>query len=193
MERAAMRHGWLVVLALSLAGTGAWAEEIIDRVVCVVGEEAILMSELERSARPFLAAAPTGPSARPSAQQRAEVLRVALDRMVDDRLIRQAAAWAQITMGGDDVDEFIRRLGGERGATAEQVYAALGEGRVARGVPRIHEGGAAAAPRAPAPRTWTHQRHRGQPPAGLPARGARGGRRGCGARDARPGRAAPVR
>ncbi len=128
-----MRRGaWVAGLALALAGAGARAEEIIDRVVCVMDDDATLLSELERRARPFLAEIPAGLSADEMARRRAEVLRTALDRMVDDQLIRRAATRAHLTVSDEDVDEFIGRMASERGATPDQIYAALQQEGVSR-------------------------------------------------------------
>ncbi len=132
MKRAVKRGGWMVGLALSLAGTAGWAEEIIERVVCVVDDDAIFLSELERRARPFLAEIPAGLSTQQNAERRTEVLRTALDRMLDDQLIRRAATRAHLTVTEDDVDEFIGRMATERGATPEQIYAALQQEGVSR-------------------------------------------------------------
>ena len=132
MKRSTKRAGWLLGVALSLGGAGAWAEEVIDRVVCVVDDDAIFLSELERRARPFLAEIPAGLSAQQRAERRAEVLRTALDRMIDDQLIRRAATRAHLTVSEDDVDEFIGRMATERGATPEQIYAALQQEGVSR-------------------------------------------------------------
>jgi len=132
MKRSAKSLGWMVGVALSLASAGAWAEEIIERVVCVVDDDAIFLSELERRARPFLAEIPAGLSAQQLAQRRTEVLRTALDRMLDDQLIRRAATRAHLTVSEDDVDEFIGRMATERGATPEQIYAALQQEGVSR-------------------------------------------------------------
>ena len=132
MKRSAKSLGWMVGVALSLASAGAWAEEIIERVVCVVDDDAIFLSELERRARPFLAEIPAGLAAPQLAQRRAEVLRTALDRMLDDQLIRRAATRAHLTVSEDDVDEFIGRMATERGATPEQIYAALQQEGVSR-------------------------------------------------------------
>ena len=132
MRRSTKRAGWLLGVALSLGGAGAWAEEVIDRVVCVVDDDAIFLSELERRARPFLAEIPAGLSAQQRAGRRAEVLRTALDRMLDDQLIRRAATRAHLTVSEDDVDEFIGRMATERGATPEQIYAALQQEGVSR-------------------------------------------------------------
>ncbi len=126
------RGAWVAGLALALAGAGAQAEEIIDRVVCVMDDDATLLSELERRARPFLAEIPAGLSADEMARRRAEVLRTALDRMVDDQLIRRAATRAHLTVTDEDVDEFIGRMASERGATPDQIYAALQQEGVSR-------------------------------------------------------------
>jgi peptidyl-prolyl cis-trans isomerase SurA len=66
------------------------------------------------------------------ARRSAEVLRTALDRMLDDQLIRRAATRAHLTVSEDDVDEFIGRMATERGATPEQIYAALQQEGVSR-------------------------------------------------------------
>lgn len=127
-----VRNAWAVGLALVLAGAGARAEEIIDRVVCVIDDDATLLSDLERRARPFLAEIPDNLSADDRARRRVEVLRTALDRMIDDQLIRRAATRAHLTVSDEDVDEFIGRMASERGATPEQIYAALQQEGVSR-------------------------------------------------------------
>lgn len=132
MKRSVKSLGWMLGVALSLASAGAQAEEIIERVVCVVDDDAIFLSELERRARPFLAEIPAGLPAPQLAARRAEVLRTALDRMLDDQLIRRAATRAHLTVSEDDVDEFIGRMATERGATPEQIYAALQQEGVSR-------------------------------------------------------------
>jgi peptidyl-prolyl cis-trans isomerase SurA len=132
MKRAARRGGLWAALALALAAPAARAEEVIERVVCVVDDDAIFLSELERRARPFLAEIPPGLPAEEVARRRAEILRTALDRMLDDQLIRRAATRAHLTVTEDDVDEFIGRMATERGATPEQIYAALQQEGVSR-------------------------------------------------------------
>lgn len=101
--------------------------EDIDRVVCTLDEDAIFLSEVERQARPFLAEinARTGLTETQRTEARHGVLRQTLDRMVNESLIRRAATRAHTTVTQAEVDEFIERLAGERGATADQVYAAL--------------------------------------------------------------------
>ncbi|MBI5514623.1 MAG: peptidylprolyl isomerase [Deltaproteobacteria bacterium] len=117
--------------ALFLAGLlGAWggpaAAEVLDRVVAVVDEEAIFLSDVERRARPFLAEANAqGGTPAVLARRRQEVLREALDRMIDDKLLQRAATRAHQAVNDTDVDEFVQRIAQERNATPEQVYQAV--------------------------------------------------------------------
>ncbi len=106
--------------------------EVLDRVVAVLDEDAIFLSDLERRARPFLAELPTGGTPEQILQRRNEMLQNTLDRMIDDQLMHHAATRAHITVSDDEIDEFIGRIARERGATADEVYAALAQ----EGVPR---------------------------------------------------------
>lgn len=124
------KTAWMLVLcafgAVSLRGASGAADDI-DRVVCTLDEDAIFLSEVERQARPFLAeiAGRNDMSAEQRTAARRQVLRQTLDRMVNESLIRRAATRAHTTVTSTEVDEFIERLAAERGATADQVYAAL--------------------------------------------------------------------
>lgn len=133
IERTARRRGaFLLAAALSLASLVAVRParaELIDRVVAVLDEEAIFLSELEARARPFLAEINANAPAGERERRRAEVLRATLDRMIDDHLVRQAAQRGHIAVTEEEVDQFIERIARERGATPQQVYDSLaGEG-----------------------------------------------------------------
>jgi len=117
-----------LALALALAVPALPATgraEVIDRVLAVLDEEAIFLSDVERRARPFLAEVPAGGTATERAAARQRILRETLDRMVDDQLIRQAATRLHITVTDADVEQFIGRIAQERGVTAEQLFEAL--------------------------------------------------------------------
>jgi peptidyl-prolyl cis-trans isomerase SurA len=84
---------------------------IVERIVAVVGERPILLSELRLRARPHLYRIQT--QAQNSAQQAAEesaMFRELLSRMIDERLEEQAASKANITVGPDEVDAGIRQV-----------------------------------------------------------------------------------
>jgi len=133
MKRAERWVAWVLAAALGAGAVSSQAEEI-DRVVATVDEEAIFLSEVERQARPFLAelAAAANLETEARATRRRQILRQTLDRMLNERLMRRAATRAHTTVTSEEVDEFIARLASERGATPDQVYAAL----EAEGIPR---------------------------------------------------------
>ncbi len=126
---------WAACLALTLAGLlvrGGARAEVLDRVVAVLDEDAIFLSDLEHRARPFMAELPTGGTPEEQRRRRDELMRSTLDRMIDDALIRHAATRAHITVTPEEVDEFIGRIARERGATMDDVYAALSQEGVTR-------------------------------------------------------------
>ncbi len=128
-----------VMLAVgALAPSRAARAELIDRVVAVLDEEAIFLSEVETRARPFLAEMPHDLPEAEAANVRRRVLRETLDRMIDDQLIRHAATRLHVTVSDDDVDQFIERIARERGATVDQLYAALEHEGITRAEYRAH-------------------------------------------------------
>lgn len=130
------RAALALALASSLAATTARPAraEVIDRVVAVLNDDAIFLSDLERRARPFLAEIAALRRTNPPeyARQRAEMLHTTLERMVDDALMRQAATRAHVTVNEEEIDQFIERIATQRGATPAQVYAALAQNGVTR-------------------------------------------------------------
>ncbi len=137
-----MRTKAIILSALlavgALAPARAARAELIDRVVAVLDEEAIFLSEVETRARPFLAELPDGAPEAERAVMRQRVIRETLDRMIDDSLIRHAATRLHLTVSDEDVDQFIERIARERGATVDQLYAALEHEGITRAEYRGH-------------------------------------------------------
>ncbi|MBX3210279.1 MAG: SurA N-terminal domain-containing protein [Labilithrix sp.] len=94
----------------SSAGKEAHAS-ITERVVAVVGESPILLSELRHRARPHLqriASASSNPVEEQAAEPR--VLQEVLNRLIDDRLVEQAADRAHLSVTAEEVDNGIRQV-----------------------------------------------------------------------------------
>lgn len=111
----ALRRSLSVLAAASALAVGVAAPRahaaIVERVVAVVGEKPILLSELRQRARPFLlriAATTQNPSQRAAAES--EMFKELLDRMVDDRLEDQAADKARITVTPEEIDNGIKNV-----------------------------------------------------------------------------------
>lgn len=103
----------LLLGALGFAGSvGNEAHaSITERVVAVVGDRPILLSELRHRARPQLeqiASASSSPVEQLAAEPR--VLSEVLNRLIDDRLVEQAADRAHLSVTAEEVDNGIRQV-----------------------------------------------------------------------------------
>jgi len=100
----------LVALAALLVSARADAI-IVERVVAVVGEKAILLTDLRKRARPFLvqtfARIPAGPQ---RAAAESKVLTQVIERMVDEELEANAAARTNTRATPEEVDKALRNI-----------------------------------------------------------------------------------
>ena len=109
--RSAVRPLALLLVAAASLAPGLARAAIVERVVAVVGERPILLSELRQRARPHLyriAAQTSDPTQQAAAES--ELFRELLTRMIDERLEEQAADKAHITVTPDEVDAGIRQV-----------------------------------------------------------------------------------
>lgn len=84
---------------------------IVERVVAVIGERPILLSELRHRARPHLIAiAAQNPSPAQQAAAESEKIRELLTRMIDDRLEEIAADKARISVSAEEVDNGMKNV-----------------------------------------------------------------------------------
>ncbi len=106
----------LVVAATVALGVGVVepprAEaSIVERVVAVVGERPILLSELRLRARPHLyRIALTTPTPAQQAAAESDMFKELLNRMIDERLEEQAADKAHLSVTPEEVDNGIRQV-----------------------------------------------------------------------------------
>ena len=82
----------VLLLLACLVTAGSASAAIVERIVAIVGERAILLSDLRQRSRPFLARAydqyPEGPQRAAATSQ---IYKVVLDRMVEEELEDEAA------------------------------------------------------------------------------------------------------
>lgn len=111
------RSGLRVAFAcagVSLAGLVASAPAeaaIVERVVAVIGEKPILLSELRHRARPHIARiSAQSQNAAQAAALENEAFRELLNRMIDERLEDQAADKARLTITPEEIDAGIRQV-----------------------------------------------------------------------------------
>ena len=103
-------------LAAAVAPMSAGAA-VVERVVAVVGERPILLSELRKRAAPFVRTITGSATARASAQS--QLYAEMLARMIDEELIRRAASRAQLTVTKSEVDSAVERVAKGNGVDAD--------------------------------------------------------------------------
>jgi peptidyl-prolyl cis-trans isomerase SurA len=128
--RATRSRRALLALALSVgllgpAFTSPKAEAaIIERVVAVVGEQAILFSDLRERALPFLVRVyenvPEGPQRAAALNQ---VYTVVLQRMVEEELEDAAAARMGIVVTSQEIDDALGRIAGQNNLSRNALLA----------------------------------------------------------------------
>ncbi len=119
------------VLALPLAmllggalllGTVPARATVVERVVAVIGEHAILLSDLRHRARPFMAKiydqVPSG--ARRTAAL-SQLYKALLQRMIDEQLEERAANRSHIVVSPDEVDRALSRIAAQNGIAVEKL------------------------------------------------------------------------
>ncbi len=114
---------WLFAPAVFL-GTINTNATVIERVVAVVGEQPILMSELHQRSKPFLVQIHQRvPSGAQKAAAESELLRQMLTRMIDERVEQQAATKHRLNVTAEELDAAITRLAGMQNMSVDQLIA----------------------------------------------------------------------
>lgn len=116
--------GLLGVVALGLLATPDIASAtVVERVVAVVGDKAILLSELRERALPFMAQinnrVPEGASRAAAVSQLYQQL---IQRLVDEELQQRAAAKSNISVTTEEIDSAIQRLAQQNDVTPDELY-----------------------------------------------------------------------
>jgi peptidyl-prolyl cis-trans isomerase SurA len=113
----------LLVAGLLLVPATARAA-VVERVVAVVGDRAILLSDLRERALPYLIRihqeVPAGAQRAAAISQTYKSL---LERMVDEELEQRAASRSNIAVSAREVDDAIGRIASQNGITIDQLVA----------------------------------------------------------------------
>ncbi|WP_437761290.1 SurA N-terminal domain-containing protein [Sorangium sp. So ce281] len=120
-----------VSLRLALAGLVAAAAfasplahaVVSERIVAVVGDRAILLSDLRQRARPFLLQiqARVPPGAQQAAAE-SQVFRDLLQKMVDEELEGQAAEKANIRVSSEEIENAFRNIAAAEQMTVDELF-----------------------------------------------------------------------
>jgi peptidyl-prolyl cis-trans isomerase SurA len=100
--------------------------DVIERVVAVVDERAILLSELRRRAAPFLAQAHAGASSELDRRMRTkELYAQLLQQLIDEQLVEDAARTSQLTVTSVEVDQAIENVRTQNRLEPDQFWEAV--------------------------------------------------------------------
>lgn len=113
--------GMLMPLALLLSSQVAKAG-VVERVVAIVEDRAILLSELRVRAQPFLAQLASAQEAQRAAAT-SQLQATLLHRMVDEELEQRAAARAHISVTAQEIEDALRRVAQQNDITIEDLLA----------------------------------------------------------------------
>lgn len=111
--------GLLLASLFAAAPAGAI---VVERIVAVVGDRPILLSELRRRARPFLIQIQQ--KVPPGAQQAAaesQVFKELIEKMIDDELISQAAEKATVTVSSEELENALRNIAASQRTSVSEI------------------------------------------------------------------------
>jgi len=100
---------------------------VVERVVAVIGDRAILLSDLKARAQPFLIQVTQG--VQPGAQRSAAISQVykgVLDKIVDEELEERAAIQAKVTVTSKEIDEAIARVAAQNQISVQKLLSEAG-------------------------------------------------------------------
>jgi peptidyl-prolyl cis-trans isomerase SurA len=119
-----------VGVARAAAADDAPSRGVVDRVVAVVGHDAVLLSDLRAREAPLLARLDaSSPSDAERAAKRAEIDKGMLDTMVNEVLESAVAAAMHVTVTADDVDRWMASVAQhDKVSVAQLMTAARAQG-----------------------------------------------------------------
>src|SRR5438552_16929741 len=99
---------WVTAAAAAFAIAPAAQATVAEKVVAVVGEHAILLSDMRQRARPFLLQLQQRvPAGAQQAAAESEMYKQLIEHMVDERVEQQSAEKAHLTVTTEEIDAGI--------------------------------------------------------------------------------------
>lgn len=123
-RRTALR--WLVPLAaaIGLVTPRPAAATVIERVVAVIEDRAVFLTDLKDRAKPYLLRIyQEVPNGAQRAAAISQVYRAVLERMVDEELQDRAANQAQLTISTQEIDQALARVAEQNELTVTDIIA----------------------------------------------------------------------
>jgi peptidyl-prolyl cis-trans isomerase SurA len=103
---------------LILSQSGGGERSLVDRIVAVVNEEVITLSELETAEKPFMAINPT-------ADKKKKLRRDMLDQLISERLLSEQVKEAKLKVTQEEVERAIDDIVRQNSISREQLQQAV--------------------------------------------------------------------
>ncbi|HEY8078782.1 MAG TPA: SurA N-terminal domain-containing protein [Labilithrix sp.] len=114
----------IAAAALAFGSPPSADAAVVERVAAVVGDRPILLSELRLRARPYLQRiARESPDAAQRAAAESVMYAELLDRLIDERLVAQAADRAHIAVAPEEIDRAIGEVAAQNRITPRELLA----------------------------------------------------------------------
>jgi peptidyl-prolyl cis-trans isomerase SurA len=113
------------LLALVAIVPGLARADVIERVVAVVNDEPIFLSDVRRRATPFLPQVMEQESEMARIAALDELYRQLLDHMIDEELFRQAARRMEVSVTTEEVERAIRNVRQRANLSEEEFWEAV--------------------------------------------------------------------
>ncbi|MFO0692599.1 MAG: SurA N-terminal domain-containing protein [Polyangiales bacterium] len=119
-------HAALLFVAGLCLATPARAD-VVERVVAVVNDEAIFLSQLRTRAAPFLDRVMAAPSQTERIERLEQLYREVLDQLIDEELIKQTAASLSLRVTQAEIERALANVQQQNNLTPEQFWQAVRE------------------------------------------------------------------
>lgn len=116
----------LMILVTLISSAAAGHAELIDRVVAIVNDDCIALSELNERLEPFIRELREADYPEEAKRQMLfKVRQEVLDKMIDEKLAHQASESLRVRIDDRDVDQQIERIKSENFLTDEELRGSL--------------------------------------------------------------------
>ena len=115
---------FVVVLVLASVTSSVARASIVERIVAVVGEKPILLSDLRKRARPYrMRIVQEAKTPAEQALAEGEMYKQVLDSMIDERLLESAADKAHVNITSEDIDRGVRVIAAQSKVEVKDIVA----------------------------------------------------------------------
>src|SRR6185312_4421778 len=120
MRRSLRATGTLALGALLLSFAPCANATVVERVVAVVGEQAVLLSQLRERAKPFMQRLEQADGAQRAAAI-SQLYGQLVQRLVEEELEQKAANRSNISVSAREVDDALGRIAQQNGVSVDRV------------------------------------------------------------------------